>query len=209
MKAQVRERDAHKCVLTGEDDYIPGTTQRIGFEVAHIIPYSLVNNGHIHSYIKDLVPWMPHDFFDHIDTCENMILLNQVAHRLLGKFSWFITMDEDGTTYRASQVEDNGLLQRRDTRREVELPNGDVRVSSSFNQPLFIGVGSHPCPSKVYVRLHELLARIIFMRGGSEYFKDDTDDDDESLVQESMGYEEKVRMFLTHQSLSDSTLFGN
>jgi hypothetical protein len=47
---------------------------------------------------------------------------------------------------------------------------------SSYNQPLYIG-NSQPQPGEIYVRLHELLARIFKMRGQANYYEIDSDDE--------------------------------
>ena len=50
-------------------------------------------------------------------------------------------------------------------------------ISSSYNEPLLIGNGGgHPKPSEIYVRLHEMLARVFFIRGHAGYYEYDSDD---------------------------------
>jgi hypothetical protein len=172
-----------------------------GFEVAHIIPHSLVNKGNLHVFIKSLVPWLPSDFFTTIDSCENMILLNQQAHKFFGKFEWFILMEEREEPLELPKSRMMDFCEDICTGRRG--PNGGFDILSSFNQPLFIGTNSFPPPSKIHVRLHELLAQIFHLRGGAEDLVDDSDDDDVSLVQESaFGYQLKVDFFLGFQSMS-------
>jgi hypothetical protein len=51
---------------------------------------------------------------------------------------------------------------------------------SSYDQTLFIGNGgAHPKPAAIYVRLHELLARIFKLRGQPDYYQHNLDVDDE------------------------------
>jgi hypothetical protein len=138
----------------------------------------------IRIFIRRLCPWLPHDLFKNLDVCENAILLNYQAHRMFGAFEWFVTLanGSDGNIiYRAMQVEDNGLLKERMTgRTPATIVNGEVVFSSSYSQPLFIG-NSHPQPGEMYVRLHELLARIFKMRGQANYYEIDSDDEYEPV----------------------------
>ncbi|KAI8898212.1 hypothetical protein BC833DRAFT_590694 [Globomyces pollinis-pini] len=190
----VRERDADKCVLTGDSDISTASVIRNLFEVAHFIPQSLLDNRKdsdvrkkakrsIRDFIKRLCPWIPNNFFEQLDICENGILLNPIAHKYFDAFEWFVTTENgsDGNTiYRAMQVEENGLLKLKNTRREVSLDTGGFDLLSSYNQPLYIG-NSHPQPGEIYVRLHELLARIFKMRGQADYYEIDSDDEYEPL----------------------------
>jgi hypothetical protein len=181
----INHRDENKCVLTGETD--------VSHQVAHFIPQCLLDckgdslekfqkKSSIRSFIRRLCPWLPNDFFDIIDVCENAIVLNYYAHRKQEGFEWFVVMETgaDGNTiYKAMQVEENGLLKERNTGRELKLENGGFMRVSSFNQPLFIGNGGgHPKPAEIYVRLHELLARIFKMRGQAGYYLYDSDDEE-------------------------------
>ena len=79
----------------------------------------------------------------------------------------------------------------------TELPNGDFRLLSSYNQPLFIGK-SHPQPGEIYVRLHEMMARIFKMRGQAGYYEYDSDSEDDIYVLESFP---KVHMNLKQDSV--------
>ncbi|KAJ3256243.1 hypothetical protein HK103_005606 [Boothiomyces macroporosus] len=203
FKSDVRERDK-VCVLTGEEDKV---TERIsrGFEVAHIIPQSLLDSKSdgeerkqgkyvIRSFIFRMCPWLPPNFFENLDVCENAILLNQEAHRFFGAFEWFIVMEKDSnnnTIYKAMQVEEDGLLGKITTGRIVvkraiiDNIETDIPITvSSYNQPLFIG-NTHPQPSEVYVRLHELLSRIFYMRGQANYYEQEYDSDDEFQVNQA------------------------
>ncbi|KAJ3268736.1 hypothetical protein HDV01_002340, partial [Terramyces sp. JEL0728] len=115
FKSDVRQRDNNTCVLTGEEDKFTESDTR--FEVAHIIPQSLLNAKSdneerkqgkyaIRSFILRLCPWIPADFFENLDVCENAILLNKEAHRFFGAFEWFIVMEKDSnnnTIYKAMQ----------------------------------------------------------------------------------------------------------
>jgi hypothetical protein len=182
FKSKVRERDGNRCVLTGTtEDY---------HQVAHFIPQSLLNEKRdsderkeaklaIRGYIQRLCPWLPNNFFENLDVCENAVVLNYYAHRMFGAFDWFVTMETaiDGKTfYKAMQVEENGLLKDRYTGREIEFEYGGfIRVSSCY-QPLFIG-DSHPQPGFIYVKLHEMLARIFKMRRQAGYYQMDSDDE--------------------------------
>ena len=194
FESKVRERDNNKCVLTGEGDSINQSTTTNGHQVAHFIPQSLLDDRKdtddrkiakttIRIFIRRLCPWLPNDFFKNLDVCENAIFLNYQAHRMFGAFEWFVTMENgsDGNIiYRAMQVEDNGLLKEWNTGRKVLLSPSGFDLVSSFNQPLFIG-NSHPQPGEIYVRLHELLARIFKMRGQATYYEIDSDDEYEPV----------------------------
>jgi hypothetical protein len=124
------KRDENRCVLTGESDTILLRNQlklTRGFEVAHFIPQSLMDHNSdspemkerkrdIRSFIIRLCHWLPTDFFDKIDVCENAILLNKEAHRSHEAFEWFVVMEigtNGSTIYKAMQVEDNGLLREK------------------------------------------------------------------------------------------------
>ena len=72
-------------------------------------------------------------------------------------------------------MEENGLLKEWNTGRRMSLSSGGFDLISSYNQPLFIG-DSHP-PGLIYVKLHELLARIFNMRGQADYYEIDSDDE--------------------------------
>ena len=199
----VKERDINTCVLTGRTD-------SEYFEVAHIIPFSLANKlPEIKKFISTLVPWMDDDFFSTIDTCENAIYLNSEAHILFGKFKWFITVDNLEETdplqnvYRASQVEDRGELNKINTGRFIEL-KGITPETSSFGKELFIGSGvvdgkpNIPRPSKQFVKLHELLSRIIYIRGGAEECLYDSGEEFEDIkvYANDVGYKDKVERYL-------------
>jgi hypothetical protein len=189
----INHRDENKCVLTGETDQLAQTKSTRGFQVAHFVPQSLLDEKKdsserierkscIRSFILRLCSWLPNDFFDNIDVCDNGMLLNYEAHRLQEAFEWFVVMETgaDGSTiYKAMQVEDNGLLKEWTTGRKVSLATGGFDLTSSYNQPMFIGNGGgHPKPAEIYVRLHELLARIFKMRGQAGYYQYDSDDEE-------------------------------
>ena len=190
FESKVRERDGNKCVLTGEADSTSLTKTKRSFQVAHFIPHSLLDEKKdsderktakrgIRGFILRLCPWLPPDFFENLDVCENGILLSSDAHNIFGAFDWFVTMETgiDGKTiYKAMQVEENGLLKERFTGREFELENSGFMRVSSYNQPLFIG-DSHPQPGFIYVKLHEMLARIFKMRGQAGYYEQDSNTD--------------------------------
>ena len=72
------------------------------------------------------------------------------------------------------------MLRQPYTGREFELENGGFLRISSFNQPLFIG-NIRPQPGEIYVRLHELLARIFKMRGQAGYYEIDSDEEYEPV----------------------------
>jgi hypothetical protein len=195
FKTAVRDRDDNRCVLTGETDISPlQPDTRKGHQVAHFIPQSLLDEtrdedkrkavkNDIRGFIMRLCPWLPSNFFENLDVCENAILLNTTAHSHFGAFNWFVVMETspDGSiVYKASQVEENGLLRERNTGREFELENGAFLRISSFNQPLFIG-NTHSQPGELYVRLHELLARIFKMRGQAGYYEIDSDEEYEPV----------------------------
>ncbi|KAJ3273306.1 hypothetical protein HDV01_004523 [Terramyces sp. JEL0728] len=118
FKEKVRQRDENKCVLTGKPDKISEKRTR-GFEVAHIIPQSLLDRKS--------------------DTEEKK---RDVIKRAI----------IDGI--------------------ETDLPV----TLSSYNQLLYIG-NSHPQPAEIYVCVHELLARIFHMRGDTDYYEYDSDDE--------------------------------
>ena len=208
VRDRVRRREGNICALTGQSDLIDGTSETQGLEVAHIIPHSLLNKAIIHQFIKILVPWLPDDFFLTIDTCENAILLNKIAHMLFGNFKWFIIMEENGdpnlNVYKASQVEENGLLKAWSTGRIQLLENGAMLINSSYNQELFIGKNLDSRPTKFFIKLHELLARILYMRGGAEYYQDESDYEEEideiRLPGIQMDYIEKVQNYLNNSS---------
>jgi hypothetical protein len=97
------QRDENQCVLVGQCDY--------SLQVAHFIPQSLLDHNNdspekkerkqdICSCIFRLCSWLPGDFFDKIDVCENAILLNSEAHKRQKAFEWFVIMetDTDGRT---------------------------------------------------------------------------------------------------------------
>ena len=163
---------------------IISTLAKIKNSITHIIPFGLKNKPPvIQSFIRALIPWIPDEFFDGLDCCENAIYLNPVAHNLFGDFKWFIVMEENENDpnqniYRAMQVEGTGLLRALNTGRpQDDQQNNIIGLNSSYNQPLFIGT-LHPRPAKLYIKLHELLARIIYMRGGADHFQVDNDDYD-------------------------------
>ena len=189
--AKVRERDGNRCVLTGEVDVFAfQSNTRNGHQVAHFIPQSLLNDKKdsdekvtsktsIQSFVLALCPWLPPDFFENLDVCENAILLKYQAHRHFGAFDWFVTMETeiDGNTiYRAMQMEENGLLKKPNLGRFIYNGEDLIGISTSYNQPLFIG-DSHPQPGLIYVKLHEMLARIFKMRGEAGYYEIDSDDE--------------------------------
>ncbi|KAJ3269971.1 hypothetical protein HDV01_000777 [Terramyces sp. JEL0728] len=213
FKSDVRQRDNNACVLTGEPANISERLTR-GFEVAHIIPQSLLNGKSdneekkqgkyaIRSFMFRLCPWLPTDFFENLDVCENAILLNHEAHRVFGAFKWFIVMEKDSnnnTIYKAMQVVEDGLLKKANITGRIVIEHyagRDFEVTvSSYNQPLFIG-NTHPQPSEIYVRLHELLARIFYMRGQASYYDLDSDEDFEVhqayLSEFNLGNKQKVK----------------
>jgi hypothetical protein len=191
----VRERDDNQCVLTGETDISPlQPDTRKGHQVAHFIPQSLLDEirdddkrravkNDIRGFILRICSWLPLDFFENLDVCENAMFLNYYAHRKFVAFSWFVAIETspDGSiVYKASQVEENGLLKQPNTGRFVYSGNEIVGMRSSYNQPLFIG-NTHPQPGELYVRLHELLARIFKMRGQAGYYEIDSDDEYEPV----------------------------
>ena len=195
FEAKVRQRDGNRCVLTGYSDTIPQSNVKRPFNVAHFIPPLLIRDSQsritVEKFILLLCPWLPRDFFENLDVCENTILLNKGAHHFFGAFEWFVTMDTgiDGNiTFRAMQVEENGLLGENNTGRSViqEFKSRDgiwmnIPITvSSYNQPLFIG-DSHPQPGLVYLKLHEMLARIFKMRGHAKYYEIDSDDEYEPV----------------------------
>jgi hypothetical protein len=92
----------------------------------------------------------------------------------------------DGKTiYKAMQVEENGLLNSQNTERVLTVHEIAGRrfkeTMSSYNQPLFIG-DSHPQPGFIYVKLHEMLARIFKMRGQAGYYQMDSDDEYDPIL---------------------------
>ncbi|KAJ3073080.1 hypothetical protein HDU98_002286 [Podochytrium sp. JEL0797] len=97
----------------------------------------------------------------------------QQAHVFFGRFNWFIMMEEK------------------------EDPNLSVYRAM---QPLFIGTGCAR-PAKVFVKLHELISRIVHMRGGAEDLTSDIDDEDEEVDalgdMEAMTLKEKVQQLQT------------
>ena len=220
FKAKVRERDGNICVLTGS------TSPSNGHQVAHFIPQSLLNDRKdsddkiqsktsTRTFVLALCPWLPSNFFENLDVCENAILLNFEAHRLFGAFEWFVIMETgiDGkTVYRAMQVEENGLLREMNTGRAAmkaymemdgsRVVNIPITVSS-YNQPLFIG-DSHPQPGFIYVKLHEMLARIFKMRGQAGYYEIDSDDEYEPVDNSNL-----IDKLSKHQQDSTKTLVIN
>jgi hypothetical protein len=190
FEIQVKERDADQCVLTGT------ASPSFGHQVAYIIPQTLfyeridsdgqkATKSHIRDFILRFCPWLPPDFFENLNVCENAILLSHDSHRFFGSFDWFVVMEtgSDGNViYKAMQVEENGLLGNRFLGRFVDEGEAIAgigsyyRIDSSYNQPLFIG-NTHPQPGEMYVRLHEMLARIFHMRGYAAYYEIDSDDE--------------------------------
>lgn len=78
---------------------------------------------------------------------------------------------------RAMQVENDGLLDLLTTKRIVFNNAGDViEQISSYDQKLFIGTNIWARPKKLFVKLHELVARIVHMRGGAGLYNDDWDE---------------------------------
>ena len=69
------------------------------------------------NYVGRLCPWLPYNFFETLDVCENAMLLEPtLAHPSFGSFEWFVVMetDADGNTiYKAMQVEENDLLSQK------------------------------------------------------------------------------------------------
>ena len=193
--AKVRERDGNRCVLTGGVDVFEfQSNTRNGHQVAHFIPQSLLDDKkdsqnrknakiNVRTFILALCPWLPLDFFENLDVCENALFLNTTAHSHFGAFNWFVTMETgiDGSTiYRAMQVEENGLLKKPNLGRFIYNGEDLIGISNSYNQPLFIG-DSHPQPGFIYVKLHEMLARIFEMRGQAGYYEIDSDDEYEPV----------------------------
>jgi hypothetical protein len=81
-----------------------------------------------------------------------MPLANQAkAWLLFGAFEWFVVVEtgSDGNTiFKAMQVEDNGLLKRPNIGRFIYNGEDIIFLTSSYNQPLFIGNGGgHPKPA--------------------------------------------------------------
>ena len=82
------------------------------------------------------------------------------------------------------QVEEDGLLKERACCRlssgGAVYRNGVlgtlVTQTSTFNQELFIG-NSHEQPGLLYIRFHEMMARIFHLREYAEYYDLDSDDD--------------------------------
>ena len=172
--------------MTGQSD-INGAK---GFQVAHFVPRSLLDGTNdslenikdkIRNFIRSLCPWLPLGFFENIDSCENAIFLNQVAHRYQGSFKWFVVKENNHgqDVYKAMHIENDGLLEEIYTGRHIQLDNDIYKLKSSYNQPLFIGGNNgHPPPADLYIRLHELLARIFHVRGYASYYEYDSDDEE-------------------------------
>lgn len=99
--------------------------------------------------------------------------------------------------------EENGLLKQRNTGREIELQNGGFIRISSHKQPLCIG-DSHPQPELIYVKLHEMLARIFKMRGQAGYYEIDSEDEYEPVKSPNL-----IDKLSKHQQDSTKTLFIN
>ena len=171
FKSKVRERDENRCVLTGITDD--------GHQVAHFISQSLLNEKKdsdkrkeaklaIRKFIQRLYPWLPNDYFENLDICENAIVLNYYAHRKFGSFDWFVTMEtgiHGKNIYKAMQVEENGLLNSQNTERVLtahEIAGKRIKETiSSYNQPLFIG-DAHPQPGFIYVKLRIIAGKFRF-----------------------------------------------
>ncbi|KAJ3256055.1 snoRNP complex protein nop56 [Boothiomyces macroporosus] len=203
----VRERDNDTCVLTGQPDEFCGFKR--GFEVTHFIPeifsYRTRDNEStktvvdlLRSMVGHLCPWIPKNHFDDLDQCENAILLSLESNRFFRLFYWYIEMEKEGekTIYKAMQVEEDGLLEHNFTGRTQYLSvvidgveHEAFSVESSHNQPLFIG-DTHPQPSEINVRIHELVARILHSRGHASYYEYDSDEGYTSfvLVELATGY---------------------
>ena len=182
VKIATRDRD-NRCVLTGDEDIEV-------LEAAHIIPFSILNKEHAKSFISHLAPWLSFSFFSQIDSCHNTILLNAIAHTRLGEFKWFISTDDDtisdSTVYKANEPGNEKVL----------FKNGMVRMNhngqytSTANKALFIGTGVRP--SKVYIKLHELICRMLHMRGKA-------DDKEINLYLEGHAIERSYATFLNHE----------
>ena len=209
VRKLVLERDNDRCVLTGQSD-IKKNGKRRGHEVAHIIPHSVLNRDTVvKSLIRSMAPWLPNEFYSKVDTCENAIVLNKYAHESFGKLNWFIVMDDPddaaNTTYRAMQVVENGELEEQNLGRNPQTDDdGNTTCTSTYNQALYIGTGSHPRPAKEYIKLFELLARVVHMCGGAEAIIDLFDDEEEVdpiRAEEGTSAEEKVQMWRTQTSI--------
>eukprot|EP00842_Homolaphlyctis_polyrhiza_P001412 jgi/Hompol1/2271/HPOL_005925-RA len=73
------------------------------------------------------------------------------------------------------------------------MADGSERMTSSYNQPLFVGTHqTYARPTKVYCRLHELVALILHIRGGAEYYQDDSDDEYEYEYVDPIRCEEPI-----------------
>jgi hypothetical protein len=69
------------------------------------------------------------------------------------------------------------IAQRKDTGREIEFENDAFIRVSSYNQLLFIG-DTDPQPGYIYVKFHEMLAK---MRGQAQYYEMDSYDEYNSV----------------------------
>jgi hypothetical protein len=141
-----------------------------------------------------------------------------MADRHFGNFEWVITVEESEdpshNVYRASHVEDDGLLAIVCTARKTVSTeaDGSFQLTSSYNEPLFIGTPEvYARPAKVFCRLHELIARILlFMRDGAEIYQDESEDDevvDPIRYEEPIPVVEKVNYLLF--GWSSGTMFQN
>jgi hypothetical protein len=191
------------------EDAIDGTTATRGHPVTHIIPPSVLDKPEpIRTFIQSLIPLADTTFFDQIDTPDNAILLNYEAHKHFGNFLWFIRLEE-GTTpnenvFIVTQVQDNGLLGSSQNLGRHPMINGE-RYTSSFNKKMFVGLETqaYKRPDRLFLKIHELVSRILHMKGGVEekdMFDNDDDESERSLINsKQMDLEEKLRYFFATQ----------
>ncbi|ORY39974.1 hypothetical protein BCR33DRAFT_740640 [Rhizoclosmatium globosum] len=118
--------------------------------------------------------------------------------------------------YFARQVVDNDLLADIDTGRSpVTVVNGEPIYSTSLNQVLFIGrLTAYDLPEMKFVKLHELIARILHARGGAEELQKCLEEDDErkeslfkpEIVDETLVLLEKAKDILTQWSMTNTEI---
>ncbi|KAI8834906.1 hypothetical protein BC829DRAFT_422141 [Chytridium lagenaria] len=170
---EVKKRDGHKCVLT---------LSRQQIEVAHIIPFSCSKELGKSSldFVCQLTGWAMDP--QKIDSAENAIVLGSSPHRALGEFCWFITIEDPS----ADNVEGGTMFEqqyvyRPEASAKTSLVYQTLRRQPTHNVELGKSEPQGLRPSLPFVKLHELLSRIIYMRGGAATFIDYSEYEEECV----------------------------
>jgi hypothetical protein len=147
----VRERDSDRCCVTGT--LFEGTAAT---EVAHIVPFSILNQPNsVHQVFRLLFPWLDDDFLRKVDKPRNALVLNHTLHVYFGNFAWYIEYNATTKKYIARGTDGSKLFTKYWSKRQNESGSYD----STLNQPLLLA-DTCASPSIHFLKLHELMYRI-------------------------------------------------